>query len=965
MDELSLYFSTENETSKTKLGGKLTKSFSIPNRFHNDSQQRKSFRDCTKKNKTMDSGVDSNHPFCKLSAAPNNKNVSTKMPYMLPPEVEEGNIEYKRKLVDPTPNRFEQLVTQMKWRLNEGGGKAIYKLGVDDDGHISGLRPTELISSLTTLERMAKRLNATLHPLRERIIEPTEISSDKEYRKAVELLVRLAPTTNEGVIRMSSNLLTLIDLAGHSKYQRTTLSVISATIGLSTIGLEHIQLIRSLNLPMIVVLTKIDQLSNGIEQIYQFKQIENAWSYGMLSTLNKSSMNEKFSALDGWLLNSTRDSHGNTCMPPFFPVSSVTGQGIDNLIQFLSRLSCLNHPINELSLQSELSSVNFNQKSTVKYHQQTKLQQTINLTDFSNQNQITLILNKIREQMKIVKTYRDFNGTLFWINQVFTQIPGVSNPVLVGRVQLGQLLNNQILWLGPDHFGDFCPVQIVSLMHNRQVHDIVYAGQSASMEVNFLPKSWNSLTHQERINILQNISSSYHSLDQKRSQFLLFSNDNDTGNEENIPYNNYNHKKISNHGVHDDNHNHNNNEEKEKTTNRSDMYQFSSPIKLRRGMILLTYPMLMNSHLSTYVLSSSTIDSPSSSSSSSPNQSSSPSIGESFIWNQHLKSKHQINFTVVWTVKLQLIHRLPIVSFKLGTPPIILTPIPPVGQRVTIYAGCICQTGVILDSSIEEHHHHHQRRQKQNDKEHNHLTETTHIYVRFTRHPEWIELGRQFILTWNGNLKTIGYAVGLIDPLNHNNTILPHPPPPTTTTNNNNKIVNGDDIKDSVHSNTVNNYFCRNTRNTLSFHEKDDYDWSSLRMSFINRMNSSEIENHYGSIGNLPLLLSSSSMEFYTNYTKKSMNEQFNLNHDTSTMLNLTTLPEIENQDSTIQKSKTNNDVVKYTDITSSIVTVESNSNQLTNDISINNNNKQLSQSTNYHKSLSSNKRRHRRKQKR
>ncbi|CAH8557079.1 unnamed protein product [Heterobilharzia americana] len=1057
MDELSLYFSTENETSKTKLGGKLTKSFSIPNRFHNDSQQRKSFRDCTKKNKTMDSGVDSNHPFCKLSAAPNNKNVSTKMPYMLPPEVEEGNIEYKRKLVDPTPNRFEQLVTQMKWRLNEGGGKAIYKLGVDDDGHISGLRPTELISSLTTLERMAKRLNATLHPLRERIIEPTEISSDKEYRKAVELLVRLAPTTNEGspdmcialvggmdsgkstlisvltdgeldnargkarlnlfrhlhevqsgrtsslsrellgfdangnvtnykyadgrvyrrsaeeVIRMSSNLLTLIDLAGHSKYQRTTLSgiacnqpvmgilVISATIGLSTIGLEHIQLIRSLNLPMIVVLTKIDQLSN----VYQFKQIENAWSYGMLSTLNKSSMNEKFSALDGWLLNSTRDSHGNTCMPPFFPVSSVTGQGIDNLIQFLSRLSCLNHPINELSLQSELSSVNFNQKSTVKYHQQTKLQQTINLTDFSNQNQITLILNKIREQMKIVKTYRDFNGTLFWINQVFTQIPGVSNPVLVGRVQLGQLLNNQILWLGPDHFGDFCPVQIVSLMHNRQVHDIVYAGQSASMEVNFLPKSWNSLTHQERINILQNISSSYHSLDQKRSQFLLFSNDNDTGNEENIPYNNYNHKKISNHGVHDDNHNHNNNEEKEKTTNRSDMYQFSSPIKLRRGMILLTYPMLMNSHLSTYVLSSSTIDSPSSSSSSSPNQSSSPSIGESFIWNQHLKSKHQINFTVVWTVKLQLIHRLPIVSFKLGTPPIILTPIPPVGQRVTIYAGCICQTGVILDSSIEEHHHHHQRRQKQNDKEHNHLTETTHIYVRFTRHPEWIELGRQFILTWNGNLKTIGYAVGLIDPLNHNNTILPHPPPPTTTTNNNNKIVNGDDIKDSVHSNTVNNYFCRNTRNTLSFHEKDDYDWSSLRMSFINRMNSSEIENHYGSIGNLPLLLSSSSMEFYTNYTKKSMNEQFNLNHDTSTMLNLTTLPEIENQDSTIQKSKTNNDVVKYTDITSSIVTVESNSNQLTNDISINNNNKQLSQSTNYHKSLSSNKRRHRRKQKR
>lgn len=90
----------------------------------------------------------------------------------------------------------------MKWRLNEGGGKAIYKLGVDDDGHVSGLRPSELISSLTTLERMAKRLNSTLHPLRERVIEPTTISSDKECRKAIEVLVRLAPTTNEGVSRM-------------------------------------------------------------------------------------------------------------------------------------------------------------------------------------------------------------------------------------------------------------------------------------------------------------------------------------------------------------------------------------------------------------------------------------------------------------------------------------------------------------------------------------------------------------------------------------------------------------------------------------------------------------------------------------------------------------------------------------------------------------------------------------------
>lgn len=62
----------------------------------------------------------------------------------LVPEVEEGNVEYKLKLcaclitgsasrshspVNPTSARFARLVTQLKWRLLEGGGQAYYELG--------------------------------------------------------------------------------------------------------------------------------------------------------------------------------------------------------------------------------------------------------------------------------------------------------------------------------------------------------------------------------------------------------------------------------------------------------------------------------------------------------------------------------------------------------------------------------------------------------------------------------------------------------------------------------------------------------------------------------------------------------------------------------------------------------------------------------------------------------------------
>ena len=56
------------------------------------------------------------------------------MSIYLDPEVEEGNIEYKRSLTDLTNKRLEEYVSQMIWRVKEGDGEAIYFLGVEDDG---------------------------------------------------------------------------------------------------------------------------------------------------------------------------------------------------------------------------------------------------------------------------------------------------------------------------------------------------------------------------------------------------------------------------------------------------------------------------------------------------------------------------------------------------------------------------------------------------------------------------------------------------------------------------------------------------------------------------------------------------------------------------------------------------------------------------------------------------------------
>lgn len=68
--------------------------------------------------------------------------------------------------MNPTQYRFEHLATQMKWRLQEGRGEAVYQIGVEDNGMLVGLPEEDMRASLKTLRRMAEKygsqsINAT------------------------------------------------------------------------------------------------------------------------------------------------------------------------------------------------------------------------------------------------------------------------------------------------------------------------------------------------------------------------------------------------------------------------------------------------------------------------------------------------------------------------------------------------------------------------------------------------------------------------------------------------------------------------------------------------------------------------------------------------------------------------------------------------------------------------------------
>lgn len=71
----------------------------------------------------------------------------------------------------------------MKWRLREGHGEAIYEIGVEDTGMLTGLSVDDMKSSLNTLGQMADKLGATTSVLRERSVRKDKMVAEVLVRK--------------------------------------------------------------------------------------------------------------------------------------------------------------------------------------------------------------------------------------------------------------------------------------------------------------------------------------------------------------------------------------------------------------------------------------------------------------------------------------------------------------------------------------------------------------------------------------------------------------------------------------------------------------------------------------------------------------------------------------------------------------------------------------------------------------
>jgi elongation factor 1-alpha len=86
-------------------------------------------------------------------------------------EEDDGNVEYKRRLADDSPEAIERKSTQMQYRMRQGDGECFYCIGIDDDGSPYGQTPEEEDMTLEILSKIADMNDYTMTVLDTRKID--------------------------------------------------------------------------------------------------------------------------------------------------------------------------------------------------------------------------------------------------------------------------------------------------------------------------------------------------------------------------------------------------------------------------------------------------------------------------------------------------------------------------------------------------------------------------------------------------------------------------------------------------------------------------------------------------------------------------------------------------------------------------------------------------------------------------
>lgn len=237
----------------------------------------------------------------------------------------------------------------------------------------------------------------------------------------------------ESILERASKLITLIDLAGDRKYMKTTIYgvsgytphycalLVNARVGWTAMSEEHLGLAKAFNVPVFIVVTKVDLVSDQrLQRIYQ--QISAVLKRNSPGAQPKLVLEEEVESL--------AESLQQNISVPIFYVSNVTGVGLNNLTQFMHLLP---------------KPTNFH---LTQHH-------------FTRTNPPLKLLH---------------------IDEIFKTDAGT---ILCGLVTVGTFNENDRVQVGPDARGNYKFGRILSLRRNKQSVWTVHVNETASIAVTF------------------------------------------------------------------------------------------------------------------------------------------------------------------------------------------------------------------------------------------------------------------------------------------------------------------------------------------------------------------------------------------------------------------------------------------------------------------------------------------------
>lgn len=252
------------------------------------------------------------------------------------------------------------------------------------------------------------------------------------------------------VYQSSKNLITFIDLAGHEKYLKTTISgltgsypdyaliVVAANNGVSMMTREHVQVACALKIPVFMVVTKIDICPENVLRVTkkQITKLVRATSKKLPVQIRKRKEVKKVFQQDPYLNRIT----------PVFYVSAVEGTNLEVLFKFLGGLQ----PRSSWKVADAVDKP---------------------LTGFGSSSD--------EEGASTVSGELEIDDTF--------AVKGVGI-VLSGVIISGKIVPGQQLVMGPFHDQSFRQIIIKSVHKHRVVAEQGVAGESVSVAFRFVKK---------------------------------------------------------------------------------------------------------------------------------------------------------------------------------------------------------------------------------------------------------------------------------------------------------------------------------------------------------------------------------------------------------------------------------------------------------------------------------------------